>query len=82
MIVPAIAAVFTIGCVAQQRGEDEDRLRELAGRHVPEDGCLWGHGVGEDSVPAFIEDGIEHLRQIIADERAAGRALPRVNPAE
>jgi hypothetical protein len=31
-------------------------------------------------VPAFTQDGIECLRQIIADEKAAGRAPPRVNP--
>jgi hypothetical protein len=30
--------------------------------------------------PAFTEDGIAHLRQIIADEKAAGCAPPRVNP--
>ena len=40
----------------------------------PEDGCLWVYGVGEDGVPAFTKDGIENLRQIIADERNAGRA--------
>jgi hypothetical protein len=27
-------------------------------------------------VPAFTREGIENLRQIIADERAAGRGLP------
>jgi hypothetical protein len=27
-------------------------------------------------VPAFTRDGIENLRQIIADERAAGRGHP------
>jgi hypothetical protein len=29
----------------------------------------------------FTEDGIENLRQIIADERAAGRAPPSIKPA-
>ena len=48
----------------------------------PEDGCLWVYGVGEDGVPAFTKDGIENLRQIIADERAAGRAPPQVKPAK
>jgi hypothetical protein len=41
----------------------------------PEDGCLWVYGVGEDGVPA--DYGIECLEQIIADERAAGRAPGR-----
>ena len=49
---------------------------------VPEDGCLWVYGVGEDGVPAFTSDGIENLRQIIADQRAAGRAPPKVKYAE
>lgn len=48
----------------------------------PEDGCLWVYGVGEDGVPAFTKDGIENLRQIIADERVAGREPPHVKPAE
>ena len=55
-------------------GEDEDWLQELSIDIFPEDGCLWVYGIGEDGVPAFTKDGIENLRQIIADERAAGRA--------
>jgi hypothetical protein len=47
----------------------------------PEDGCLWVYGVGEDGVPAFTRDGIENLRQIIADERAA-RCGPPAKPAK
>ena len=42
----------------------------------PEDGCLRVYGFGEDAVPAFTDYGIEGLKQIIADERAAGRAPP------
>jgi hypothetical protein len=72
--------VFTIGYVANLLGEDEDWLRELAIDMFPEDGCLWVYGVGEDGVPAFTEYGIECLQQIIADEQAAGRAPPQVNP--
>jgi hypothetical protein len=45
----------------------------------PEDGCLWVHGVGEDGVPAFTAYGIECLEQIIADERATGRAPPKIS---
>ena len=44
----------------------------------PEDGRLWVYGVGEDGVPAFTDYGIECLEQIIADERAAGRASPKI----
>ena len=38
----------------------------------PEDGRLWVYGVGEDGVPAFTRDGIDNLREIIAEEKAAG----------
>jgi hypothetical protein len=82
LIVPAIAAVFTIGYVANKLGEDEDWLHDLSIDMFPEDGRLYVYGIGEDGVTAFTEDGIECLRQIIADERAAGRAPPQVKPAK
>jgi hypothetical protein len=47
---------------------------------IPEDGCLWVHGVGEEGVPGFTAFGIECLQEIIAIERAAGRAPPKVRP--
>src|SRR6202051_4710 len=77
LILAAIAAVFTIGYVANMLGEDEDRLYELSIDMFPEDGCLRVYGVGEDGVTAFTEYGIECLKQIIADERAAGTAPPK-----
>jgi hypothetical protein len=43
----------------------------------PEDGTLWVYGVGEDGVPAFPQDGIDNLRQIIADKKGAGTAPPQ-----
>ena len=82
LIVAAIASVFTIGYVANLLGEDEDWLFDLASDMFPEDGCLWVYGVSEDGVPALTRDGIEYLQQIIADERAAGRALPQVKLTE
>ena len=76
LIIAAISAVFTIGYVANLLGEDENWIFDLSINMFPEDGCLWVHGVDEDGVPAFTRDGIENLRQIIADERAAGRGPP------
>ena len=76
----AIAHVFTISYVANLLGEDEDWLFELSTDMFPEDGCLWVYGVGEDGVPAFTKDGIENLRQIIADERAPAARRRRSNP--
>jgi hypothetical protein len=82
VIVAAIAAVFTIGYVANMLGEDEDWLYELSIDMFPEDGCLRVYGIGEDGVTAFTRNGIECLQQIIADERAARRAPPQVQPTE
>jgi hypothetical protein len=81
LIMAAISAVFTIGNVADLLGEDEDWLHDLSINMFPGDGCLWVYGVGEDGVPAFTRDGIENLRQIIADERAAG-CEPPAKPAK
>ena len=53
----AIAQVFTISYIANLLGEDEDWLFELSTDMLPEDGCLWAYGVGEDGVPAFTKDG-------------------------
>jgi hypothetical protein len=75
----AISAVFTIGCVATVRGEDENRSFDLSIDMFPQDGCLWVHGVGQDGVPAFTRDGIENLPQIIAEAPAGGhqpQAMP------
>ena len=82
LIMVAIAHAFTISYVANLLGEDEDWLFELSTDMFPEDGCLWVYGVGEDGVPAFTEDGIENLRQIVAEQRAAGREPPQVKPAK
>jgi hypothetical protein len=78
LILAAIAAVFTIGYVANMLGEDEDWLHELSISMLPEDGCLHVYGIGDDGVTAFTEYGIECLQQIIADQRAAGNAPPQV----
>ena len=74
------SAVFTIGYVANLLGEDENWIFDLSIDMFPEDGCLWVHGAGEDGVPAFTRDGIENLRQSIADERAAS-CRPPAKPA-
>ena len=79
LIMAAIPHVFTIGYVANPLGEDEDWLYDLSTDMFPEGGCLWVYGVGEDGVPAFTKNGIENLRQIIADQRE-GPHRPSSNP--
>jgi hypothetical protein len=82
LIMAAIAHVFTISYVANPLGEDEDWLYDLSTDMPPEDGCLWVYGIDEDGIPAFTKDGIENLRQIIADQPAAGRAPHQFKPDE
>ena len=82
LTLAAISAVFTINHVAKMLGEDEDWLHELSIDMFPEDGRLYVYGVGEDVVTAFTEYGIECLKQVIADERAAGRAPPPIKSTE
>jgi hypothetical protein len=82
LTVAATASVFTIGHVARMLGEDEDWLHELSIDMEPEDGRLHVYGVGEDGVIAFTRDGIDNLQQIIADQRAAGRAPHKLGSSE
>jgi hypothetical protein len=78
----AISAVFTVSHVANLLGENEDWLQELSIDIFPEDGRLYVYGLGDDGVTAFTQDGIEGLRQIIEDERYAGRAPPKPGDAK
>lgn len=53
-----------------------DWLFELSIGIEPEDGSLCVYGVGDDGTPALTRDGIDNLREIIADQRAAGKGPP------
>jgi len=41
----------------------------------PEDGLIWVYGVGEEGVPAFSEDGIDSLRDLIEIHRENEKLL-------
>ncbi len=76
-----ISFVKTITIVAQELGEDEDWLHEISGEMEPEDGVIWVYGVGEEGVPAFSEDGIDSLRDLIEIHRENEKLLgPRSLP--
>jgi hypothetical protein len=70
----AITRVYTVALVAQILDEDEDWLHELIIDMDPEDGCLTVYGLEEDGVTALTDDGIDNLRDLIADLRLDGRA--------
>jgi hypothetical protein len=78
LTLAAISAVFTITHVAKMLGENEDWLHELSVDMFPEHGCLRVYGIAENGVTAFTEYGIECLKQIIVDERTAGKAPPPI----
>jgi hypothetical protein len=63
-------------------GEDEDWLHELSIEMFPEHGRLYVECGKDDALIAFTEDGIENLKQIVADLRADGRAPPRPSSPE
>lgn len=65
MHVNKVYRVTTINRVAQDLGEDEDWLSDVASEMDAEDGRLWVYGVGEDDVMAFTDFGIETLMELI-----------------
>ena len=79
LTLAGIAHVFTLKYVADKLGEDVQWLWDLQVNMDPEEGCLWIYDVGEEGVPGFTAFGIECLQEIIAIERAAGRAPPKVS---
>jgi hypothetical protein len=66
----AIAHVFTIGYVAELLGADEEWLDELSIDMFPEHGCLRVYTTKDEAITAFTDEGIECLKQIIADRRS------------
>jgi hypothetical protein len=65
MHVNKVHRVTTIERVAQELGEDEDWLFDVANEMDPEDGVIWVYGIGDDGVMAFTDFGIENLIDLI-----------------
>ena len=65
MHINKVHHVTTINRVADDLGEDEDWLRDVANEMDAEDGIIWVYGVGEDGVMAFTDFGIETLTELI-----------------
>lgn len=65
-----IHSVRTIALVAEDLGEDEDWLAELAIEMEPEDGLIWVYGPDDnDGVIAFSPFGVENLCNLTALHR-------------
>jgi hypothetical protein len=65
MHVNKVHRVTTITRVAEDLGENEDWIRDVANEMEIEDGVIWVYGVGEDGVMAFTDFGIENLVELI-----------------
>jgi hypothetical protein len=51
--------------IAEDLGEDEDWLRDVANGMEFEDGVIWVHGIGESGVQAFTHLGIGNLIELV-----------------
>jgi hypothetical protein len=67
----------TINRVADDLGEDEDWLRDVANEMDAEDGLIWVYGVGEGGVMAFTDFGIETLTELIRMYKENPKLLTR-----
>jgi hypothetical protein len=65
MHVNKVHHVTTINRVAEELGENEDWLWDVANEMEIEDGCIWVYGIGEDGILAFTDFGIENLRELV-----------------
>jgi len=77
MHVNKVHRVTTINRVAEELGEDEDWLWDVADEMETEDGCIWVYGIGEDGILAFTDFGIENLRELIRMYKADPDLLKR-----
>lgn len=64
-----VYAVTVIAAVAQELGVDEDLLHDLSIGMEPEDGVIMVYGLGEDSVTAFTDEGVEELKNLLESYR-------------
>ena len=65
MHVNKVHHVTTITRVAEDLGEDEGWLQDIANEMNAEDGLIWVYGAGADDVMAFTDFGIETLIELI-----------------
>jgi hypothetical protein len=70
--------VTTITKVAEDLGEDEDWLRDVANEMEIEDGVIWVYGVGEDGIQAFTDFGIENLIELVRKSGVAQALAARI----
>ena len=60
-----VYSVTVIAAVAQQLGVDEDLLHEISVGMEREDGVIRVCGLGEDSILAFTDEGVDELKNLL-----------------
>ena len=69
MHVNKVSHVSTIDRVAKELGEHVDFLFDVALEMELEDGVIWVQGLGDQSVLAFTDFGVESLVELIKIHR-------------
>jgi hypothetical protein len=69
MHVNKVSRVRTVDRVATDLGEDVDFLFDVAIEMEPEDGLIWVLSLGDESVMAFTDDGVDNLVDLIKIRR-------------
>lgn len=77
-----ISCVFTISRVAEMLGEDEDWLQEICIEMDPEDGRLTIFGIGEETITAFTDRGVDNLIELVGIYKTNPDLLLRYTPPE
>jgi hypothetical protein len=65
----AAGTLASLARVAKLLGEPEELLQDIAMDMEPEDGCLSVLGLGDVSTVAFTSQGVENLKELLADRK-------------
>ena len=69
MGLPQLRDVTVITAVAQELGVDEAILHDISIGMEPEDGVIMVYGLGEDSITAFTDEGVDELKNLLESYR-------------
>lgn len=64
-----VHSVTVISEVARQLGVEEDLLHEISISMETEDGVIWVHGLDEDGIVAFTDEGVNELINLLEIHR-------------
>jgi hypothetical protein len=70
-----VSRVFTMSRVAEMLGEDEDWLQEVCSEMDPEDGRLTIFGIGDETITAFTDHGVDNLIIARRDVQSQARSV-------